>query len=229
MKLKATAVILILLTVLAPQAGAQKWEFSAFGGYRWGGELSDGSYGDDTGTLKVDDGGCWGLTAGYHLNPRFEVEVLYDRQHTAFRFEYERAGADETLGEGKVDYLMAGLSVNLLPPDYKLMPYFTLYLGATHVVPNDPGLDSSWYSAAGYALGVTYLFTDHVGALVENRGTSTIVTDSATLLCGTEPDQCITPQGHLDVASRVGVGSGIRFLRPRDSRREKTRFWERPR
>jgi len=211
MRLKTTAILLALLTVLVPEAGAQKWEFSAFGGYRGGGELSDGSYETDKGTLKFDDGGCWGLKAGYHLNPRFEVELLYDRQHTAFRFEYERVGADETLGEGKVDSLMAGLSVNLLPPDYKLMPYFTFYLGATRIVPSESGLDSSWYSAAGYALGVTYLFTEHLGALVENRGTSTILTDGATLLCGAEPDQCITlPQDTW--MWQIGLAAGVVFV-----------------
>ena len=179
-----------LLFVLVADAGAQKWEFSAFGGYRWGGELGDGSYENFEGTLHFENGPCWGLTAGYNINPRFEIELLYDRQHTSFKFEYERVGADTTLGDGKVDYLMAGLSINLLPEDYKLMPYFTFYLGATHVIP-DSGSDSSWFSAAGYALGVKYFFTEHLGAMVENRGTSSILTDSATLVCS-DTDRCVT-------------------------------------
>jgi opacity protein-like surface antigen len=181
-----------LLLVMAADAGAQKWEFSAFGGYRWGGELGDGSYSNSEGTLQFENGPCWGLTAGYNINPRFEIELLYDRQHTSFKFKNERVGADTTLGDGKVDYIMAGLSINLLPEDYKLMPYFAFYLGATRIVPDNSSSDSSWFTAAGYALGVTYFFTEHIGAMVENRGTSTILTDGATLLCGDETDQCFT-------------------------------------
>jgi opacity protein-like surface antigen len=191
MQLKTAVIVLALLQVSAADAGAQKWELSAFGGYRWGGELSDGSYESSTGTLNFEDGACWGLTAGYNINPRFEIELLYDRQHTSLRFEYERVGADTTFGDGKVDYIMAGLSVNLLEEDYKLMPYFSLYLGATRIVPDDSSSDSSWYTAAGYALGVTYFFTENLGAMVENRGTSTILTSQSTLVC-TDTDDCVT-------------------------------------
>ena len=130
------------------------------------------------------------MTAGYKITDRFEVEVLYDRQHTSFKFVNERLGTDSTLGDGNVDYLMAGLSVDLLPPDYKLMPYFTFYLGATHIVADNA--DSNWFSAVGYALGATYYFSEHLGAMIENRGTSTIVTDSASILCSKDdPDNCI--------------------------------------
>lgn len=191
MQLRSIAMFLVVLSVLAADAEAQKWEFSAFGGYRWGGELSDGSFENDKGTLQFENGPAWGLTAGYNITPRFEIELLYDRQHTSLKFEFERVGADETLGDGKVDYLMAGLSINLLPPDYKLMPYFAFYLGATRVVADDSSSDSNWFSAAGYALGATYFFTEHLGAMVENRGTSSILTDQATLVCGDVTDQCV--------------------------------------
>jgi hypothetical protein len=191
--------IMVLLTFLtlpaAVDAQPQKWELSAFGGYRWGGKLSDGSYSDDPvnlSNLQFENGPCWGVTAGYNINPRFEVELLFDRQHSSFKFVNDRLGADETIADGKVDYFMAGLSINLLPPDYKLMPYFTFYLGATHLVPNDSGLNSDWFAAAGYSLGVNYFFTERLGVLVENRGTSTIITSSASLLCDKDvPDRCI--------------------------------------
>jgi hypothetical protein len=191
---KIILVLSLICTVVAFDAEAQKWEFGAFGGYRWGGQLSDGSWDDGTvnvGDLQFEDGPCWGVTAGYNINPRFEVELMYDRQHTSFKFVNERLAADETIGDGKLDYVMGGLSINLLDPDYKLMPYFAFYLGAAHIVP-DSNRDSDWFAAVGYALGVTYFFTDHVGAMVENRGTSTILTSSASLLCSEEdPDQCI--------------------------------------
>lgn len=193
MHFKWIAIIVALVVVKAGDAGAQTWEFTAFGGYRWGGELSDGSYSEDlvnVSDLKFDDGPCWGVTAGYHLNPRFEIEVLYDRQHTSFKFVNERLAADTTLGDGKLDYLMAGLSINLLPPEYKLMPYFTFYVGATHIVPDDA--ESNWFTSLGYALGVTYYFSDHLGAMLENRGTSTVVTGNSSLICSeSDPNDCI--------------------------------------
>jgi opacity protein-like surface antigen len=193
MQMKPVTIVLALLALLATDADAQKWEFTAFGGYRWGGELSDGSTSDGTvnvSDLQFEDGPCWGLTAGYNINPRFEVELLFDRQHTSFKFMNERLGADSTLGDGKLEYLMGGISINLLDPEYKLMPYFTFYLGAAHLVPD--GAESNWFSALGYSLGVTYFFTENFGALIENRGTSTIVTDSSTLFCSEDnPDDCI--------------------------------------
>jgi len=210
MQLKPIAIVLLLLSVLAARAEAQKWEFAAFGGYRWGGELSDGSNNDDlvnVSDLQFESGPCWGLTAGYKITDRFEVEVLYDRQHTSFKFVNERLGADSTLGDGYVDYLMAGLSVDLLPPDYKLMPYFTFYLGATHIVADDA--DSNWFSAVGYALGATYFFTEHVGAMIENRGTSTIVTDNASILCSKDdPDNCIVLPADTWMW-QIGLSAGV--------------------
>ena len=213
MQLKTTAILLALLCVLVADADAQKWEFSAFGGYRWGGELSDGSYNDDllsTRDLQFENGPSWGLTAGYNITPRFEIELLYDRQYTSFKFVNERLGVDESLGEGRVDYLMAGLSINLLPPDYKLMPYFAFYLGATHILPHDTNLESNWFSAAGYALGVTYFFTEHVGAMVENRGTSTIITDSASLFCDHENERCIVLPRDTWMW-QIGLSAGVVF------------------
>ena len=192
MRIQTAIVFLALVLILAGDARAQKLQLTAFGGYRWGANLTDGNYESLVGTLRFDNGPCWGFTAGYIINPRFEIELLYDRQHTSFEFQYEKVGADTTLGNGKLDYVMAGISFNLMPEDYKLMPYFTFYLGGTHIVPNNSNTDSSWYTAVGYALGVKYFFTERWGVLAVNRGASTILTSSTTLLCGSDPDQCIT-------------------------------------
>jgi opacity protein-like surface antigen len=193
MRAKWTALILVILATLATDVSAQKWELTAFGGYRWGGELNDGSYTDNTVNvrdLQFEDGPCWGFKAGYNINPRFEAEIMYDRQHTSFKFVNESLGADTTLGDGKLDYVMGGVSINLLDPEYKLMPYFTFYAGGAHLVPDDA--DSKWFWALGYALGASYFFTENLGAMIENRGTSTVVTGNSTLFCSQDdPDNCI--------------------------------------
>jgi opacity protein-like surface antigen len=204
---------LAVLAALATDAEAQKWEFSAFGGYRWGGKLNDGRFSDDlvsVSDLRFDSGPTGAVTAGYNLTSRFEIEALYDRQRTSFKFVNDRLGADQTLGNGSLDYLMAGFSVNLLPPEYKLMPYFTFYLGAMHLVPDESSLESSWFSAVGYALGVTYYFTEHVGVMAVHHGTSVVITKGESLLCDSKNERCIVLPSDIWMW-QLGLSAGVVF------------------
>jgi len=207
--------ILTIVSLVAADANAGKWDLEAFGGYRWGGDLSDGSYADDpdnpvnVSDLHFTSGPSWGFSAGYNINPRFEIKLKFDRQHTTFQFTNDRLGADETLGDTKLDYLMAGLAITLVDEDFKLKPYFAFYLGATHLTPDDSSRDSSWYSALGYALGVRYFFTEYFGVMVENTGESTILTDGATLFC-TDDGQCVTIPKDTWMW-QIGLSAGVVF------------------
>ncbi len=215
MQLVKIMLVLAMVSLVAVDANAGKWELEAFGGYRWGGDLSDGSFADDpdnpvnVSDLQFTSGPSWGLSAGYNINPRFEIKLKYDRQHTSLKFVNTRLGADETLGDAKLDYLMAGVAINLVDEDFKLKPYFAFYLGATYLTPDALERDSSWYSALGYALGVKYFFNEHFGVMVENTGESTILTDGATLFCS-DDDRCVTIPRDTWMW-QIGLSAGVVF------------------
>ena len=87
------------------------------------------------------------------------------------------------------------------------MPFFGFYLGATRIVPDDDSRESEWFSSLSYAVGVRYYFREWLGVLVQNRGTSSIITDSESLLCD-DDDRCIripkdTWMWQIDVSAGV--------------------------
>jgi hypothetical protein len=182
----------ILMTLLAlavvggSEVRAQKFEVTPFGGYRWGGKLSDGSYstvGPYVVSLNFANGGSYGLIVGYYVKPRYQIEVFWDRQHTTLELVNETLDSSEDLANGKVDYLQAGLLMLLFPEDYKLQPFFSFSVGATHIGPDISNVDSHWFSSVGYAIGVKYYFSERFGVRVSSRGMSSIVTNSDKYFC----------------------------------------------
>lgn len=165
---------------------AQKFEVTPFFGYRWGGELSDGSYsnyGPYVVSLDFASGPSYGVIAGYYIKPRYQIEVFWDRQETTLKVVNKTLDTSEDLADGKIDYIHAGLLMMLLPDDYKLKPFFSFSLGATQIIPSDSSIDSEWFSSVGFALGAKYYFSEHVGVRVSTRGVSTVVTDGDQYFC----------------------------------------------
>lgn len=192
---KISLMILTLTALNAVTVKAQKWEVSPFFGYRWGGELSDGSYGEPDAfdeTLKFSAGPSYGLVVGYFVQPRIQVRAFWDRQHTSLDLLFEQLGEERRLGDGTIDYLHLGVMMLILEPDIRLQPFFAVSIGGTYIDPQGSAVDSGWYSSAGYALGVRYFFTDNFAGFVQNRGTSSVITDSEQHFCGEEADTCFT-------------------------------------
>jgi hypothetical protein len=190
--------ILLFLVISALNASAlwaQKWEVSPFFGYRWGGELSDGTYGDPDAfdeTLQFESGPNYGLIVGYFVQPKIQVRAFWDRQNTSLDVIFEQLDKEEKLGDATIDYLHLGVLMLFLEPDIRLQPFFVVSLGGTYISPAGSNIDSSWFTSAGYAVGVRYFFTDNVGGFIQNRGTSSVITDSEQRFCNEETDKCYT-------------------------------------
>ena len=192
---KAILLFLVFSSLNAAGVWAQKWEVSPFFGYRWGGELSDGTYGDpDTfdETLQFDAGPNYGLIVGYFVQPKIQVRAFWDRQNTSLDVIFEQLDKEEKLGDATIDYLHLGVLMLFLEPDIRLQPFFAFSLGGTYISPAGSSIDSSWFTSAGYAVGVRYFFTDNVGGFVQNRGTSSVITDGEKRFCNDETDKCYT-------------------------------------
>jgi hypothetical protein len=192
---KALVLLLIMTTMGVADAYAQRFEVTPNFGYRWGGKLSDGGYtevGPYVVSLDFDSGPFYGLIAGYAIKPKLLIEGYWNRQHTALSVVNETLDESLSLGDGKIDYLQAGVSVLFFEPDIRLQPFFSFYLGATHIAPEEGGREGQWFSSVGYAIGVKYFFTDRIGARLQNSGMSTIVTDSESLFCAEGGEPCFT-------------------------------------
>jgi hypothetical protein len=187
------ALILALIATGATDVAAQKWEITPFLGYRWGGKLNDGVYeervaGSDD--LQFSSGVDYGLTLGYFVKPKIQIQAYWDRQNSSFGIVNDRLGIDTTLTDCTIDYYQVGFMMLPLDPEIRLQLFFSFSVGATYISPSDSRYEAEWFSSLGFTLGVRYFFTDHVGGLIQTRGMSTVMTEQDHLFCDELTQQC---------------------------------------
>jgi opacity protein-like surface antigen len=130
---RTSALCLYVVLWSVTPAAAQRLELSGI--FAW--TLSDGVDGD--GVLAGDgniydevsttDSASWGLSAGYHVNERFEVGFLFNQQMSTL----EVGGtATREVGDIDVSTYHPYLSFNFGDPQAAARPYFLIGFGATH-------------------------------------------------------------------------------------------------
>jgi hypothetical protein len=185
-------VSMLLVALSAADAGAQRWEITPFGGYRWGGTLDDGIRPTEptvTVDLVFDNGPNYGLIAGFFVRPNIQIEAYFDRQHSALKLVNDTYGVDEKIFDGKIDYYHLGVLMLLMSPDDPFQPFFSFSGGRTQITP-DNNSNSEGFWSAGLALGVRYFLTDHIGIRGQSRMMSTVITEDAQYFCNDETGEC---------------------------------------
>jgi hypothetical protein len=149
---------------LAPRALGDIVQVTPFYGYRFGGEFQDA----DTGAqLKLRDSPCWGGVLDVRLSEDTQVEFYYSRQETELRQD-QGLFAAPTLFDLDVDYYHLGGTYALTYGPWQ--PFVVGTLGATHLAPEPPGLDSLTRFSLGFGGGLRFFPTKHLGLYLAGRG-----------------------------------------------------------
>ena len=209
---RRTLVLLIaLIAIGATDVAAQKWEVTPFVGYRWGGNLNDGVYEESVAgseDLQFADGVDYGLTLGYFVKPKIQIQAFWDRQHSSFSIVNDRLGIDNQITDCTIDYYQVGVMMLPLDPEIRLQLFFSFTVGATYISPSESQYESEWFSSLGFTLGVRYFFTDHVAGLIQTRGMSTVMTEQDHLFCDEVTQKCFglpanTYMGQINLSAGV--------------------------
>ncbi len=193
MKRSVLVISIVLLTAIATDAGAQRWEITPFGGYRWGGTLDDGIQPVEptvTIDLTFDNAPNYGLILGFFVKPNIEIEAFVDQQQTTLKAVRSVDNQEETLFDATITYYQLGLLMLLMSPDDPLQPFFSFSLGRAQIAPTDNS-KSEGFNAIGLALGVRYFFTDHIGIRGQSRMMSTVITDDKQYFCNDDTGNCV--------------------------------------
>ncbi len=202
--------MILLLLVLSPwaialsssPADAAQFEITPFAGFTWGGTFTDSVTGT---TLRADDTKSYGLMLDFQIDERTQYELYVSRQATRLRtdkgpftgnplfdldIEYYHIGGTYTEAEGKVK------------------PYVVGGLGATHMVPQGPGLNAETKFSFDLGGGVKLQATEHIAFRLEGRWFGTLFNGSGAVFCSN--GVCaVNVQG--DLFSQFVANAGVSF------------------
>ncbi len=201
---------ILLLLVLSPwaialsssPADAAQFEITPFAGFTWGGTFTDSVTGT---TLRADDTKSYGLMLDFQIDERTQYELYVSRQATRLRtdkgpftgnplfdldIEYYHIGGTYTEAEGKVK------------------PYVVGGLGATHMVPQGPGLNAETKFSFDLGGGVKLQATERIAFRLEGRWFGTLFNGSGAVFCSN--GVCaVNVQG--DLFSQFVANAGVSF------------------
>jgi len=211
---RAASVKLLLTALLAlsaqsiyaqtPSAARSESSVTLYGGYRWGGSLTDST--TDT-TVNVNSDSSYALAVDIGLEPQTQIQIFYSRQHSALsseafapsvnnvglRLEYYHVGGTyffEQVGVGA--YVVAGF-------------------GATHARLDQGDRNSETYLSGNIGAGYMLPLGKHVGLRFEIRGYGTLINNDSTLFCGSNVGCGATIKGEALYQGEALGGLSIRF------------------
>jgi len=163
---------LALLGLTAPAAAQTHYgprlEITPMVGLRTGGEL-ERSVSDlfDT-TVEIEESETYGIAIDIPLSPEFQIELLANRQESAFRADRGLFGEDLELGDVSVENYQAGMLFQWGGGQVK--PFVVLTLGAARIDPEIEGAAAENRLAGTFGAGAKVFFGNHVGLRFEGRG-----------------------------------------------------------
>ncbi len=192
----------LLAAALPLTARASQFEITPFAGHTWGGEFQDSVTGN---TAEVDETTNYGLMVDIRQDEKSQIEIYVSRQSTRLKtgqglftgtplfdldIEYYHIGGTYTEAEGRAK------------------PYVVGSLGATHMVPQGPGLDSETKFSLSLGVGVKVMATERIGLRLEGRWFGTLFNGSGSVFCAN--GACaLKVQG--DLFSQVVANAGVVF------------------
>lgn len=167
-----------LFLFLLPAAGfaqhgrldAGRFEITPFAGYRLQGDFDASSSNDAFGDLnvEVEEGGLFGVLLDIPLNRNWSIELLANRQETAFIIDEGLFERETELGDVTLTYAHAGL---LFQWGYgQVNPFITGSIGLARIDPEFDELDADDRFSTSFGGGVKIFLADNVGLRLEARG-----------------------------------------------------------
>lgn len=165
------AVLLLGSSLFFPAiAGAVDVEISPAIGYRFGGQFTDDTTGQD---VDVKEAASFGLAVDVEYAPDRMIEVFYSRQSTEIEDVSPALDLD-------VEYFQIGGVAEYSQENYT--PYAVGTLGATRFSP-DGGLDSETRFSLTFGGGVKWFLNESWAIKAEGRAFITIFDSDAEVFC----------------------------------------------
>ena len=161
-------------------------EITVFGGYRIGGAFED-IPDDDAGTVDVDESLASGPKQKLKDTPFFGLTLNVEQTEDAYyEFSYSRQSSElqrDPAFDLTVEYLHLGGLLQFSEPNDRVIPYFSMTVGATRFTPDQAGLDTETEFSVGIGGGLKFPIAKHFGLRLEARGYITFLDSNANIFC----------------------------------------------
>ena len=195
------SVSLLLLGGLTP-AWAQRFEFTPFLGYQFGGQLSDRE-----GDINIRDMGNFGFLINADVRSGAKAEFSYTRQETELELREYQSGKKRDLFKMAVEYYMLG---GVYQVDQGQMATFgTLSLGIARFDPYKVDTDSEYRFAFSCGVGSKFFLSDRIGRRFQGRLLIPFQWAGGGLWCGT--DGCSVGMSGGSSILQADVSGGLIF------------------
>lgn len=171
----------VLFTVAATSSAQElDNEFTVFGAYRFGGEIS---VDESDEVYEANDSPSSGLIWNKRHKRNTQWEVFFSRQETEVEL------SDPTLASPSVDVELYTLQLGgtYLWEGDGVQPYLAMTLGGTHVKSDAGSGDSDTFISGSLGLGLKLRSSERLGFRLEARLHGVLVRDSTKLFCQTGP------------------------------------------
>jgi hypothetical protein len=158
------ALLLVAPTALAAQP--LRFEISPYAGYRLNGTID--SRDSVTQDLEVKESSVYGLRFDIPVGSGLQIELLGNRQDSAFQLDEGVLAPSERLGDVKLDTFHAGLLYQW--GQGQVNPYVVISGGFTRIEPEFSALESESRPSGSLGGGVKVFVNRNVGFRFEARG-----------------------------------------------------------
>lgn len=164
--------ILLLVVLLVPAfAFAQNhvMEVTPFGGYQWGGTISE--YSTDVFHQDVDvrSHGSYGFIIDVPMSYGLQFELLANRQPTSLGTQSDLFDPSHTVADINIDYYHAGLLWQFAPSP-NVRPFMTMSLGMANLDLDLPNSQNEQKFSGSIGGGVKVFLSKNIGLRFEGRG-----------------------------------------------------------
>jgi hypothetical protein len=196
----------LFLSATAPAAAQQlDSEFTVFGAYRFGGEIS---IDESDAVYKAKDSPSFGLIWNKRHQRNTQWEVFFSRQQTEVEL------SDPMLVSPLVDVELYTLQLGgtYLWEGDGVQPYLAMTLGGTHIKADSGSGESDTFISGSLGLGLKFRPSERLGFRLEARAHGVMVRDSTELFCQTGPNLnvcAVRVQG--DIFGQLETFAGLTF------------------
>jgi len=204
----AVAFALAILVPVQTWAAGGRFEATAFGGYRIGGDFEvEDEQGVELRSADLEDDLSWGIDLAYYRDANAFYELLFSRQTTQFDDNDPALGGVDLT----TDYFHFGGTL-LFDSEPWLRPYLSVTIGLTRF--DADGFGSEYKFSGSLGTGIRLPVGDRLSFMVGVRGYGTLIDSDTELFCvsGDGQGTCLVrTSGDVFFQGEATVGVALRF------------------
>jgi len=176
-RVAAFAIAALIEAFSALPAIAGDFEITPFAGYTWGGQFNDSVTGAK---LTVNEKSNYGVMVDINHKEQTQIELYFSHEPTQLKANSGPLTGNP-LFDLDIDYYHLGGTYVM--DTGNIRPFLVGTLGATHMIPQGPGLDALTKFSLSLGGGVKLFATDHIGVRLEGRWFGTLSNGSGSAFC----------------------------------------------